>query len=143
MKIALGFARWLLCSSLVATSLFGCSANQAPILPASIQESASANAFVQPLLPLLLRHNTAESRATHRDERSWMAPNAEKSDLLYVSGLEGDVYVYSWREGRQIGTLAGFNHAQGLCVDSSANLFVTNYLASNIVEFAHGKKKME
>jgi hypothetical protein len=75
-----------------------------------------------------------------RDRRgSWMSPAAKSANLLYVSDSStSDVYAYSLPQGQLMGTLTGFNEPVGLCVDRSNDVFVANYAASNIVEYAHG-----
>ncbi len=84
------------------------------------------------------------TNAVHLDEhRSWMVPDVKKKNLLYVSeGYSGGsgsyVLVYSYPDGKLLGTLTGFDDPQGLCVDKKGNIFVTNYQASEILEYAHG-----
>jgi hypothetical protein len=72
--------------------------------------------------------------------RSWMAPAAKKSkELLYISDTgTDDVYVYSYPNLAAVGTLTGFSDPNGMCVDKSGDVFVVNYGASDIVEYAHG-----
>lgn len=74
--------------------------------------------------------------------RSWMAPDAKKRDLLYVSDSfpygSNDVYVYSYPKGKLEGTLTGFNEPSGQCVDKAGNVFIANFGASQILEYAHG-----
>jgi hypothetical protein len=71
--------------------------------------------------------------------RSWMAPEAKRDVLLYISDIDTfDVYVYAYPKGQLLGTLTGFNGPEGECVDKTGNVFVANYAASNILEFAHG-----
>jgi hypothetical protein len=70
---------------------------------------------------------------------SWMDPEAKSKALLYVSSvLTGDVYVYSYATQKLLGTLTGFTQPYGLCVDESANVWVVNDGASQIVEYGHG-----
>jgi hypothetical protein len=74
--------------------------------------------------------------------RSWMAPDAKKDNLVYVSDLgTDDVYVYSYPGGDLEGTLTGFNRPWGLCVDKAGNVFVTDDTAFRILEYAHGGTK--
>jgi hypothetical protein len=70
---------------------------------------------------------------------SWMDPQAKSQSLLYVSSvLTGDVYVYTYSTQKLVGTLTGFTQPYGLCVDKSANVWIVNDGASQIVEYAHG-----
>jgi hypothetical protein len=81
---------------------------------------------------------------TSQDGRSWMALDAEKQNLLYVStdtntnGYPDDVYVYSYPKAKLVGTLAGFVTPEGECVDKSGDVFITQTDAADIVEYAHG-----
>jgi hypothetical protein len=74
--------------------------------------------------------------------RSWMAPDTKKRDLLYVSDSfpygSNDVYVYSYPKGKLKGTLTGFNEPSGQCVDKAGDVFIANFGASQILEYAHG-----
>lgn len=79
-------------------------------------------------------------RPQHPDHgRSWMDRAATSMSLLYVSDYNtGDVYVVSYPKGKLVGTLTGFDHPQGECVDASNDVWITNTNASQIVEYAHG-----
>jgi hypothetical protein len=69
----------------------------------------------------------------------WMLPEAKSEDLLYISdSLAGNVYVYAYPAGKLVGTLTGFQSPEGECVDKSGDVFVANYAAQNILEYAHG-----
>jgi hypothetical protein len=69
----------------------------------------------------------------------WMLPEAKSEDLLYISdSLAGNVYVYAYPAGKLVGTLTGFQSPEGDCVDKSGDVFVANYAAQNILEYAHG-----
>ncbi len=78
----------------------------------------------------------------HRDHtRSWMSPDAKAGDLLYISDAgSADVYVYSYPRGQQVGTLTGFVLPEGECVDKSGDVFIADFSASHIFEYAHGGK---
>lgn len=68
-----------------------------------------------------------------------MSPDAKKQDLLYVAdGNNGDVYVYSYPQGKLTGTLTGFNDPAGLCVDKKGDVFITENYGHDILEYAHG-----
>jgi hypothetical protein len=73
---------------------------------------------------------------------SWMAPDAKKNDLLYVSDLDtDDVYVFSYPKGALVGTLKGFDAVHGGCVDKHGDVFLPNAGDSEIIEYAHGGSK--
>lgn len=76
----------------------------------------------------------------HSDVRqSWMNPDAKWRDLLYVSDDRTyDVYVFSYPEGKLVGTLTGFAAPGSLCSDARGDVFIPNVLTSTIVEYAHG-----
>jgi hypothetical protein len=78
---------------------------------------------------------------------SWMLPEAESGDLLYVANLDGGskgngyVAIYSYPQGKLVGRLDGFNRPNGLCIDRAGNVFVANFYGETIVEYAHGGTK--
>ena len=74
----------------------------------------------------------------------WMAPSAQRQDLLYVSLVdpnEHEVLVYSYRSRILLGTLTGFDYPQALCVDAAQDLYVTDNGRHQISEFFHGGSK--
>lgn len=81
---------------------------------------------------------------------SWMAPGTSGEDLLYVSNqASGDVWVYSYPQGKLVGELSPTEYAvSGLCSDSKGDVFfttfgddLTTYLTSVVYEYAHGGTK--
>jgi len=80
------------------------------------------------------------ANAAHAERgTSWMAPDAKKKDLLYISDEGADkVYVYSYPKGKLKGALAGFTAPRGECVDKTGDVFITNFYSHNIIEYAHG-----
>jgi hypothetical protein len=89
--------------------------------------------------PIAAPGATTQSRAaaTHADNGgSWMAPDATKQDLLYVSDWgTGDVYAYSYPKRKLQGKLTGLMPT-GLCVDKKGDVFVDN--SREMLEYAHG-----
>ncbi|MFY9720167.1 MAG: hypothetical protein WAK16_11030 [Candidatus Cybelea sp.] len=79
----------------------------------------------------------------HRNHRrSWVNPDAKKTDLLYVSD-EGsglvDVYSYKTPNGKGLmGQLTGFEFPYGDCSDGAGNVYIDDFLASQVVEYAKG-----
>lgn len=70
---------------------------------------------------------------------SWMRPEAKKANLLYVADLDKNaILVFRYPSGEHVGTLKGLKRPHGECVDANGNVWVTNNLAQNIVEYAHG-----
>ena len=121
----------------VIVTLVGCGGSQ-------INPSAATQGVAQPGLaaPSLLSPFAQRNRAmaAHPEHsRSWMAPQAERGSLLYISDLGTNaVYAYSYPKGALVGTLTGFDQPAGECVDNKGDVFIANYVASNILEFAHG-----
>lgn len=75
--------------------------------------------------------------------RSWMAPDAEKLDLLYVSDyMTNDVDAYSFPQGKLRGALRGvlkgFVAPSGLCADKLGNVFIPDSSNATVLEYAHG-----
>ena len=71
--------------------------------------------------------------------RSWMLSEARHRDLLYAAANNSTVYVFSYPKGTLVGTLSGFDFPEGLCVDRSGDVWITNSAGTgNIVEHAHG-----
>ncbi|HZY95989.1 MAG TPA: hypothetical protein VFE35_02685 [Candidatus Cybelea sp.] len=81
--------------------------------------------------------------APHRDrDRSWIAPDAGKIALLYVSDVTThDVYVYSYPQGKLEGTLTGFSRPWGLCVDKTGDVFVADLTGYRILKYRHAGTK--
>ncbi|HEY1656310.1 MAG TPA: hypothetical protein VGF86_14495, partial [Candidatus Tumulicola sp.] len=71
---------------------------------------------------------------------SWMLPAAASADLLYVTNYS-TVLVFTYPQGKLVGTLKGFVSAVGECVDSKGDVFITNYDPVTVYEYAHGGSK--
>ncbi len=70
---------------------------------------------------------------------SWMAPDAKRHDLLYVSDLDSDdVNVYSYPQGKLKGVLTGFQAVHYECVDAAGDVFIADGEAKQVLEYAHG-----
>jgi hypothetical protein len=70
---------------------------------------------------------------------SWMLPEAKSERLLYVSAFGGSgVYVLNYPRLKLVGQLTGFFGTTGVCSNASGDIFVTDFQASDIEEFAHG-----
>lgn len=111
----------------------GCSTGAAPVASTAQQQVAppgiSAARFA-------LARQLGSRNGT---QRSWMAPDAKKKSLLYVSNYNrNDVVVYSYPRGKKEGTLTGFDLPAGECSDKAGDVFIADFLASEIVEYAHG-----
>ena len=79
---------------------------------------------------------------------SWMLPEAKSGDLLYIASTpifpNGAVYVYTYPQGKLVGTLTGFAEPFGECTDSAGDVFIvassstSSSSSSTIYEYAHG-----
>lgn len=70
--------------------------------------------------------------------RSWMAADAARSDLMYVTNLgTNQVNVYSYPQGIPKGTITTAG-PHGMCTDKAGDVFVADNIRGKIVEFAHG-----
>jgi hypothetical protein len=120
-----------LCAGMVA--LAGCSGDSPA--PQGLTQPAQGAAVSR--LPFTAMRGPQPERVSPR--HSWMDRAATSMSLLYVSDYNtNDVYVLSYPKGKLVGTLSGFDHPQGECVDASNNIWITNTNASQIVEYAHG-----
>jgi hypothetical protein len=72
--------------------------------------------------------------------KSWMRPSASKiRKLLYISDVAtGDVFVYDYRSGELVGTLAGFSRPGAQCIDVKGDIWITDRSAHEVVEYRHG-----
>lgn len=75
--------------------------------------------------------------------RSWVMAEAKRDDLLYISDLEAQaVFIYKYgHDNKLVGTITGFFNPEGLCVDTTGDVWVTNDTSEGehqILEYAHG-----
>jgi len=127
------FGWYALSASIVASLLAGCGVGSpSSPAPGAVNQTASMSA---------VNASRGATAAVQPDRgASWMDPDARKSDLTYIADQgTNDVYVYA--AAKLVGTLKGFNEPSGECVDKAGDVLVTNFGASNIVEYAHGAKK--
>jgi hypothetical protein len=71
-----------------------------------------------------------------------MLPEAKSEDLLYVSGGNSAVTIYSYKTRKLVGTLTGFNEPEGLCSNVYGDVFVVDYGSFKIYEYRHGGTKV-
>jgi hypothetical protein len=72
---------------------------------------------------------------------SWMVRDAKKGPLLYVSDGSNSVFVYTYPGLKLTGTLKNFSQPLGECVDKAGNIWIANFGAQEMVEYAHGGTK--
>jgi hypothetical protein len=116
--------RYALCSCVAAAMLAACGGSQPPVsAPGAMPQSRAI--------------------ATHAERaKSWMLPEAKDQSLLYVPNSDpsggGYVSVYSYPHGDLMGTLTEFSNPDGVCVDNVRNIYITDEIARDITEYAHG-----
>lgn len=69
---------------------------------------------------------------------SWMRPDAGNADLMYIADGNGEVSVYRYWKRTLLGILTGFTQPMGECVDRQNNVYIADYGAAQVVEYAHG-----
>ena len=72
--------------------------------------------------------------------RSWMSRDASAAKaLLYISDAGTfEVRVYAFPSLKLSGTLTGFERPQGECTDRAGNVWITNTVGQDVLEYAHG-----
>jgi len=116
------FNRYALSACAAMAMLVGCGGSQPPIgAPGAIPQTSGVAAHAEP-------------------GKSWMLPEAKSEDLLYVTNYS-DVLVLSYPQGKLVGTLKDFHSASGACIDSTGDVFVTNFKPVTVYEYAHGGTK--
>jgi hypothetical protein len=69
--------------------------------------------------------------------RSWMAPEAKKSDLAYISNFYGsDILAFTYPDGNYVGSISGVTDANFLCAAKTGNWWVV--ASDEVLEYAHG-----
>ncbi|HKU81551.1 MAG TPA: hypothetical protein VJP76_05210 [Candidatus Tumulicola sp.] len=68
-----------------------------------------------------------------------LKPAAKNGALLYVSDLQSNtVLVYSYPQGKHLGTLTNFGTPRSLCSDAVGNVWIADTEGEDVVEYAHG-----
>lgn len=73
--------------------------------------------------------------------RSYMSQHFARQWLLYVSNSNGIVNVYEYWQHALVGVLTNFEQPAGACTGNSGEVYVVDYQAKTISEFAHGGTK--
>lgn len=103
----------------------------AAMLAACAPQTQTENSGVLPQRTLPANH-------MRPPRQSWMAGGVGKQDLLYVSNGNAEVTVYRYWQHTLVGVLTDFTQPMGECVDKGGDVFITDYAAKQIVEYAHG-----
>ena len=118
------FSRCALSVSVAVAMLAGCGGSRPELsMPGLAQPAAKAVAW------------------EHRHAR--MDGALAKWDLLYVSNengthQNGSVTVYRYWKRTLVETLTDFKAPEGACVDVAGNVYITDWGANEVVEYAHG-----
>jgi hypothetical protein len=119
---SLDFGRYVLGGFAATAMLTGCGGSQPPI--------AAPGAMPQ-----------SRAIATHaKPGGSWMLPDVAGRNLLYAASND-IVNVYTYPEGKLVGSLGSFSGAGGLCVDKAGDVFVTSFYDHTVYQYAHGSTK--
>jgi hypothetical protein len=119
---SLGLAQFALSSCAAAVMLVGCGGSQPPI--------GALGTVPQSRAP-----------ATHAERGgSWMLPEAKGRNLLY-SAASSIVDVYTYPDGKLLGSLGAFDSAGFLCADKAGDVFVPSFDDHTVYEYAHGGTK--
>lgn len=87
--------------------------------------------------PLGLPNAAPAARSAHG--RTWMAPDAKGGDLLYVTNAKTDeVFVYTYPQGKHVGTIGDLGAPRSECADANGNVWVADTEGEDVVEYAHG-----
>jgi hypothetical protein len=111
------------------------------VLILALAASTTSGSLAAQRPSVTLARHPASSVIGYGQARSWMVPAASSGDLLYVTNANSKVTVYSYPQGQLVGTLSGFGDPYGVCVDTSANVYITDRSFGDIVEYAHGGTK--
>lgn len=93
-----------------------------------------------------LQSSPVVSRAERRG--SWMLPEAKGEDLLYVSNpsaLFGTVLIFTYPQGKLVGSLGYIGSEFGECVDAAGHVFITTLTddpPGGVYEYAHASTRL-
>jgi hypothetical protein len=79
------------------------------------------------------------SRAAHG--ATYMKSDVTNADLLYISDANGEVTVYRYWQRTLVGILTNFTQPMGMCVNAGGDVFIADYGAHKVYEYAHGGTK--
>ncbi|HLY01845.1 MAG TPA: hypothetical protein VKR56_05035 [Candidatus Cybelea sp.] len=81
--------------------------------------------------------STTPAAPARSDLRSWISPDAKKSDLLYVAD-KNSLYIFTYPAGNRVGRIAVPGYTQGICADRKGNVYVPSEEYDTIGVYAHG-----
>ena len=81
---------------------------------------------------------TPQSRKVAKIARDGTMKQTTSNDLLYITGgSTNKVFVFSYPDGEPVQTLTGLEGPNGICVDTSGDVYVTQS-TGDIAEYKHG-----
>jgi sugar lactone lactonase YvrE len=122
--------------------LSGCAARngQQMVLPAQFPSSGSRESVSLETLTRiahLVTHGVSPISARRDRGASWLAPSG--GNLIYVSNFtSGRIEILSYPSGQQTGELKGLFGPNGGCTDGAGNVWITDTLDQQIVEYRVG-----
>ncbi len=90
---------------------------------------------------LLASNGSSTAQQQRRHVGSWMAKGLKQRDLLYVPNADGTVSVFRYWQRTLVGVLTKFTRPWGACADQSGDVYITDFTAAKIYEYAHGSTK--
>lgn len=104
--------------------------------------AACSNGGVE--LPATHSAGRAPAGTAHNDGRSWIDPASSSGTLVYISDQYlKKVFIYSYPALQLVGTLTGFAQPDGECVDAAGDVWITDLMKSQLVEYAHGSTQVK
>ncbi len=131
-------------SALAAATMLGaCSGNGAPQSSAIAPSTGTSNAthsISQPLGHQITgTYVSVKPPRVHRDRRkSWISPDLRGARrLLFISDISADdVYIFTMPAMTLKATITGFDEPQGMCSDTSGNIWITNTGTEQILKYS-------
>jgi hypothetical protein len=111
----------------------------AAVLFAGCSGGTQSSAFAPPSTASSTFITVMQPGAPHPDrQKSWISPDAKRATrLAFLSDLAtGDIYIFALPKFTLKGTLTGFSQPQGMCSDTSGNVYVANTEATQVIEMS-------
>lgn len=83
----------------------------------------------------------SSTKGAAEPDRARMDGGVAQQDLLYVSNGNSEVTVYRYWQHTLVGVLTDFTQPMGECADNGHDVYIADYAAKQIVEYAHGGTK--
>jgi hypothetical protein len=128
----------VVCALAAVTTLAGCGVAQPAVQPASSSTGYAQSAAASPGLArgLVAQRLLRPSATGAILGPTWMSPSATGQDLVYVTQVGGPINIFTYPGGQLVGSI-GLGGA-GLCADAKGNVWISNPVAGQLLEYAHG-----